>query len=306
MGGWPRIQACGRPTAFAVLATLAALATTSTASGSQLIDRNATGVKLEVNAKGEAMMTYTVGGQLKHVLAWGAVNAIPPNQEQPQVAFKLDYSGGYGKYHIKSYWTRADWVCLPYDGPVLADEVEACKAPDDSYWALQSWQRALPDHGVAPSAQQASYELHLSHWTGALPVLSITTDKSYGKFDHLFGTFTYGGIGVYGFKSTPQGQPLDTYGRNLYVDTFDSAYGSGWKRDNSFLTDGPGGSFCYGFYPHGSHPAGNGTMYRATIIGPGVAPHVTWQGAAPGDISPAAQAAAKAHELALNDPKCKN
>jgi hypothetical protein len=289
---------------FLIMLAAASLAASSTAGASQLIDRNATGIKLVVNSKGEAMMTYTAGGTLKHVLAWGAVNAIPPNQSQPQVAFKLDYSGGYGKYKIKSYWTRADWVCLPYDGPALPYEVAACKAPDGSYWALQSWQRGLPDYGVKPTAQQASFELRLSHWTGAIPVLSITTDKSYGKFDHLFGTFTYGGIGVYGFKSTSTGQPLDTYGRNLYVDTFDSAYGPGWLRDNSFLTHGPSGSFCYGFYPHGSHPAGTGTMYRATIEGPGAAPDVMWQGNAPGDITPAAQAAAKAQELALNDPKC--
>jgi hypothetical protein len=289
-----------------ILITLvaAALAATSTAGASQLIDRNATNVKLEVDSKGEAMITYTAGGQLKHVLAWGAVNASPPTQSHPQVAFKLDYSGGYGKYHIKDYWQRMGGVCLPYDGPKLAYAVAACKAPDGSYWALQSWQRGLPDYGVGASAQQASFELRLSHWTGAIPVLSITTDKSYGKYDHLFGTFTYGGLGVFGFKSTSSGEPLDTYGRNVYVDTFDSAYGTGWKRDNSFLTHGPGGSFCYGFYPHGSHPAGNGTMYRATIEGPGAAPDVMWQGSAPTGITPAQQSADVAAELALHDPKC--
>jgi len=41
--------------------------------------------------------------------------------------------------------------------------------------------------------------------------------------------------------------PLDSYGRNVFVDTFGSAYGPGWKRENSFLTHGPGGAFCYGF-----------------------------------------------------------
>jgi len=292
-----RVAAIG----LALLPLLAA----STATASQLIDRNATGVKLEVNAKGEAMITYTARGTLKHVLAWGAVNAIPPNQSRPQVAFKLDYSGGYGKYHIAQYWTKMGGVCLPYDGPPLADVVAACKAPDGSFWALQSWQRALPDYGATPGASQAAYELHLSHWTGALPVLTVTADWSYHRFNHLFGTFTYGGVGVYGFKSTPQGQPLDTYGRNVYVDTYDSAYGAGWKRDNSFLTHGPGGSFCYGFYPHGSHPAGNGTKYRATIEGPGVAPDVMWEGNAPAPYDAATQAAANAQIQALHDPKCK-
>jgi hypothetical protein len=67
----------------------------------------------------------------------------------------------------------------------------------------------------------------------------------------------------------------------VFVDTFDSAYGSGWMRENSFLTHTPGGGFCYGFYPHGAHGVGSGKRYRATVIGPGVTPDVMWQGPAP-------------------------
>ena len=121
---------------------------------------------------------------------------------------------------------------------------------------------------------------------------------------HLFGTYTYGGVPEYGFQSTETGQPLDTYGRNLYVDTFDSAYGTGWKRENSFLTHRPKGSFCYGFYPHGDRPGGAGTKYRATVIGPGVAPDVMWEGSSPGAYDPAADAAANDQQHALVDPHC--
>jgi hypothetical protein len=268
---------------------------------SQLIGRNATGVKLAVDANGEAMISYTAGGRLNHVLALGAVNAIPPNRSHPQIEFKLDYSGGYGKHHVTQYWTQMRGVCLPYDGPALAFAVAACKAPDGSYWALQ---RGLPDYGVQATPLQAAHELRLSHWTGAIPVLSVTTDHAYRKFDHLFGTFTYGGLGVFGFKSTSTGRPLDTYGRNLYVDTFDSALGSGWSRDNSFLMHGPGGSFCYGFYPHGSHPAASGTQYRATIEGPGAAPDATWEGPAPEVYDASTQSATNAQLASLNDPIC--
>jgi hypothetical protein len=250
------------------------------------------------------MITYVKGGQLRHVLAWGAVNAIVPSADAQQVAFKLDYSGGYGKYRTLRYWQAAGWVCLPYNGPAVAWQVAACRAPDGSYWALQSWQRALPDLGETPSGQQAAWELHLSHWTGAMPVLSITLDWSYRRFDHLFGSLTYAGTGVYGFRSTPAGLPLDSFGRNIYVDTFDSSYGPGWKRENSFLTHRPNGSFCYGFYPHGSRPAGNGTGYRATVIGPGVTPDLMWQGTAPGPYNAELDAAAQTQEKQLGDPRC--
>ena len=87
---------------------------------------------------------------------------------------------------------------------------------------------------------------------------------------------------MHGFRSTAGGNPLDSFGRNLYVDTFNSAYGAGWKRENSFLMHKNTGTFCYGFYPHGSRPAGHGERYRATIIGPGVTPDVMWQGDSPG------------------------
>lgn len=275
------------------------------ASASQLIDRNATRVSLKVDPKGEALITYTVGGAKRHVLAWGAVNAIPPNRARKQTAFKIDYSGGYKEYR-RDYWADFKGTCLPYDGPALSWRVAACKGTDGSYWALQAWQRALPDYGLAPTPVQAVWELRLSHWTGDLPVLDITVDWAYRKYDQIFGTYTYGGLGVFGFKSTSAGAPLDTYGRNIYVDTFNSAYGTGWKRDNSFLTHAAGkGSFCYGFYPHGAHPAGNGLKYRATAEGPGVAPDVVWSGNAPGPYDQAADQQANADLAALGDPSCR-
>jgi len=278
--------------------------TASTASASQLIDRNAKGVKLAVNAKGEAMLTYTSGGKLKHVLAWGAVNAIAPTTARAQVAFKLDYSGGYGKYK-KNYWQTFGKACGHYDGPPLAWFVTACKAPDGSYWALQSWQRGLPDYGVTPTAAQSVWELRLSHWTGDLPVLTIQTDWAYHEWDHLFGTFTYNGQPVYGFKATPGGNPLDTFGRNIYVDTYNSVYGTGWKRENSFLTHTGTGAFCYSFNPHGAHPAGKGTQYRATVEGPGVTPDIMWQGASPGPYDKTADLTANEAITALGDRQCK-
>ena len=64
-----------RRIAIAAAAASAALVAASVAQASQLIDRNASAIKLETTAKGEAMITYKAEGKLKHVLAWGAVNA---------------------------------------------------------------------------------------------------------------------------------------------------------------------------------------------------------------------------------------
>ena len=131
-----------------VLTVAVACMFAATANASQLIDRNAHDVRLAVDAKGEAMITYTAGGKVKHVLAWDAVNAIAPTHARAQVAFRLDYAGGWGKSRTESWKTFGD-RCGAYDGPPLAWKVAACKAPDGSYWALQSWQRMLPNYGGA-------------------------------------------------------------------------------------------------------------------------------------------------------------
>ena len=85
------------------VAAAAALCAPGTAAASEIIDRNATGVKLAVNSKGEALISYRVRGQEKRVLVWGAMNAIDPTQSRAQTKFRLDYSGGWGTYRTK-YW----------------------------------------------------------------------------------------------------------------------------------------------------------------------------------------------------------
>src|SRR5690348_1291495 len=326
-----------------VLLVLASAVYAPAAGASQVISTSTvTGLTLGVNSKGEALLTYKQGGKVVHVLAWGAINAIPPSAGGAQVAFKLDYSGGFDKYYnedaavqklrqeftkirytpgylanpvtkklqqasefASNYWKTGGFACGKYDGPALAWLITACKAPDGSYWAVQSWQRHLPDYGVTPTPTQASWEVHLAHWTGTLPVLTISTDWAWHQWDHIYGSFTYDGHPVYGFKSTSVGAPLDTFGRNLYVDTFDSKYGSGWIRENSFLTHTNTGVFCYSFNPHGSHPAGNGTKYRATILGPGVTPDVMWEGTPPGAYDKTAGETANQQIAALGDKQCR-
>jgi hypothetical protein len=152
---WMRQRLRARGASFAVFVGAAVL--TSNAEASQLVDRNVRQVTFAVNTTGEALVTYRAGGRLKHVLAWGAENAIAPTRSRPQVAFKLDYAGGWVKYH-SDYWKTFNNGCSVYDGPRLAFEVAACRAPDGSYWALQAWQRMLPNYGVRPTPAQAVWD----------------------------------------------------------------------------------------------------------------------------------------------------
>ena len=264
-----------------LIALTAAVAVPGTASASKLIDRNASSISLKVAKNGQALVSYKARGKRWNVLAWGAVNALQPTPARKQIDFRLDYSGGYGTYK-RDVWKTFRNACGAYDGPALKWLVTACKAPDGSYWAVQAWQRMLPNYGLAANAKASAWELRLSHWRGELPVLTVQLNWAYRRYHHIFGSFTYLGKPVHGFGSTRSGVPLDTFGRNLYVDTLDSAYGKGWKRENSFLMHRGTGKFCYGFYRHGSRPAGAGTRYRATIIGPGVMPDIYWEAQALG------------------------
>ena len=275
-----------------LLGLLAALTAPTGAPASQLIARDAREVTLRVNARGQALMTYQAKGKRWNVLAWRAINARHPSTGRPQVEFRVDYSGGWRTYR-RVLARGFPNICRSYAGPPLAWFVTGCTAPDGSHWALQAWQRGLPNLGVDPwKPTQPAWELRLSHWNAELPKLEIWTNWAYRqRFNHLFGRFTYLGQPVYGTRATAQGSPTDGFGRNVYVDTFNSAYGPGWKRENSFLTHAGTGVFCYGFYPHdpypgypvvGRRPEGKGERYRATVVGPGVLPDVTWEGAAPG------------------------
>jgi hypothetical protein len=275
------------------VAAAAAVAGAHEARASELIDRDARNVSLRVSATGHALVTYYARGATRRVHAWGALNARPPSRGVAQVSFGLDYTGR----------RLRGGTCLRYDGPPLAWLVRACKAPDGTYWALQAWERIKPNFGGVSGAR----ELRLSHWVGPLPQLWLKFDWAYRRFDHLYGALTYGGAGVFGFRSTRAGAPLDSYGRNVFVDTLDSRYGRGWRRENGFLTHAPNGSFCYGFYPHGNRPAGKGTRYRATVVGPGVTPDVSTEEAAPGPFDPERERAAHAEQRLLfaGSPPCR-
>jgi hypothetical protein len=274
----------------AAWACVLALALTASARASQVIDRNATGVRLAVNGRGEALLTYHAREVLQHVLVWGAVDARRPTSGRPQVRFRKDYSGGWGKYRTV-YWRGFRNACRPYDGPALAFLVTACKAPDGTYWALQSWRTPLPDLGMTPwlSAQRAS-ELRLSHWSGPVAKLEAWSDwVGSRRYHQVFGRVSYDGAPVHGFGTTRFGAPTDGYGRLVYLDTYNSRYGKGWRRENSFVAHNPTGVFCYGFYAFDPtrgypHPArypstprgpGNGEKYRLTVGGPGVTPDVS-------------------------------
>jgi hypothetical protein len=275
------------------LATVAALVACSApnALASEIVsDKNVTYPTLKVNKRGHALVQYTrEDGTRRNVVFWNAINAVPNSDEAlTQVKFKIDYSGGWGAFRKPNYWKTFRNACRRYDGPTLVNFVAGCKAPDGSYWALQSWIRLAPMRGFAPFRKAHSdVELHISHWRGPLPLLQVWPNWTYGgTLQGFFGRLSYDGKPVYGTRS-PSATVADPFARNVYIDTFDSVYGRGWKRDTAINTHKRNGAFCYTFVaqtPPGGYPSdeprgpGLGERHRVTVMGPGVTPVVRWEG----------------------------
>jgi hypothetical protein len=310
-----------RPLLFvALLGVSAALVLPSAGIASAFFgDKSVRSPSLAVTPENIAIVSYTTSaGVARHVLVWGALNANPhpTDPASAQQAFQFDYSGGARSRANPGYWKLTRDVCKPYRGPPLVWLVAACTAPDGSHWALQRWQRNLPMRGFTPwTAAQRAVELHISHWSGPLPTLEIYQDFTYGAANQgFFGRLMYHGQPVFGARTSSQSL-TDSYSRNVYIDTFNSDFGSGWKHDTAITTHPGSGAFCYTFAPQPpplgyptTEPNGNGLgeRYRVTAIGPGVTPVIQWVGARLTAPSQSAQTNAlrKFEELLGGDRHC--
>ncbi len=176
--------------------------------------------------------------------------------------FSADFGGSIGE----SYSLRLSSVPLngvPTGGPAGANPADG---------NLQPW------YSLAPLGTQSfdGFPTLLSYlrWSKFSP----GGYKGYLQqrhFPYLFGSFSYGGVGVWG-PGNKYGAPTTDFGRNAYIDSWNSDYGRGWRRNVGVLTQKPNGTFCYEFSPKGGSKGRTGLskdgIYSVTIAGPGMAP----------------------------------
>ena len=274
-----------------ILGLLVALTLPAGAHASELIARDAKDITLRVNARGQALVGYRAKGRTWSVLAWGAMNARHPTEGRPQVQFTLDYSGGW-RSQGRVLARRFVNACGRYAGPALTWLVTGCTMPDGSHWALQAWQRGLPESRSRPVEAPAER-------LGAPPQPLARRAAQARALDEL------GLQQAVPPRLRPPHVPRTARLRDALHDEGGAArrvrpecvprhaqlgVRAGLAAENSFLSHKATGAFCYGFYPHdpypgypatGKRPEGKGERYRATVVGPGVLPDVTWEGAAP-------------------------
>ena len=271
--------------AFAVLASPA-----PAVASEHLGDRDVSFLSLKVNARGEALVSYRrADGQRRDVLIWGAVNAHSPDADRPQVSFRYDYSGGWKSHGTAEYARSFKDTCraVRRSGRSSSASPRArrptgrtgrCRAGGGSHRCAVS-PRSAPS--TTPSSSMSRTGRARSRCSRFR-----RTGPTAGRCRGCSAALTYQGEAVYGFR-TPSATRSDPYARFVYIDTFNSVYGPGWKRDTGIVTHRGNGAFCYSFVAQAPPPGypsreprgpGNGERHRVTVMGPGVTPVVQWEG----------------------------
>jgi hypothetical protein len=304
----PMQQAMGSITGLTLMFILALLALGAVtvqagapqrAEASFLLAQNGRPVLLQADRSGVAWVRYVRGGRTVSATLSGAVNATP-------------------RFRVRYTQPQITNACGPYRGPRLPYQVLACSMPDGSHWMVQVWQRLKPNFGGTTGVP----EIHVSHWSGELPVLDVHSDWAWqGQFEHVYGTVSYKGDPVYGGSTDRFGNPLDRLGRNIYLDALAPAdyrpRRTGWVRVNGILAQRPKGAFCYAFSPKSTanlpaamqaNPNVQATgrsskgRYRAAVSGPGVTPVVVTAFSSPPPYDPDTEAAIDAEQRSLFAP----
>lgn len=182
---------------------------------------------LRVDAAGNAEVSWTASDGSRRTLVVDRSGSIQYGRRS---------SGGDVSHPVSS-------VAIPW-------AVVVRQTPDGSLYALQAWQR-LAGHPV---------ELRFSRWDGDPTQLTLHAACCKWGGENIKGYATFHGKAIYGYHATPQGAPLDPYGRNVYLDTY---RGGRWERMMGILTHSPNGSYSLWI-----RPVWAGSEYRGTISGP--------------------------------------
>jgi hypothetical protein len=197
-----------------------------TAGASVEVGINAHDATLRVDASGDAEVTWVGDGGSHSVLI--------------SRDGSLHFGGGL----------EGPDVSRPVSGLELPWQVAVRQTADGSFYGLQE-RRRLDDGPV---------ELRFSRWQGAPTKLTLAAVCCKWGSVNVDGAASFHGRPIFGYSATPQGAPLDPFGRNVYLD---SLQGGHWERMMGILTHRPTGTFSLWI-----RPEWRGTDFRGTIPGP--------------------------------------
>jgi hypothetical protein len=211
----------------AAAALVAAAALPATAGASIMVAANARQATLRVTPSGAAEVDWTTaGGSRGSIVIWPS-----------------------GRKRWEAHLSGRD-VSYPATGVAIPVARVVRETPDGRLWALQAWRR-LPGGPV---------ELRFSRWRGAPTTLTLKAVCCKWHSENVVGKASFHGRAIYGFHSTPQGVPLDRFGRNVFLDSYRNGR---WRRMMGILTHRPTGRFSLWIQRFWL-----GSAYRGTMIGP--------------------------------------
>jgi hypothetical protein len=217
----------GRVVCLVALGVAASFLLSSSAFASIKVSADARGPALRVDTAGNAEVTWTTTS--------GARESVVISKD--------------GLFRYGAALPGAD-VSHPITSVSIPWEVTVRQTADGSLYALQSWQRLAT----------GPVELRFSRWKGEPTTLTLHTVCCKWGHENVEGAASFHGKGIFGFHSTHQGDPLDPFGRNVYLDSYRAGH---WDRMMGILTHAPAGSFSLWIRPEWL-----GSQYRGTISGP--------------------------------------
>ena len=248
---------------------LGAGALAAPASASQLIDRNASAIHAGREQQRRGADHVPRGREAQARAGLERRQRDRADAASRQVVVQARLRGRLGQVPPRLLEDVRQRVPVATAGRRSPGRSTVCTAPTARTGRSRRGSGRFPTSGSRPTATQSAWELRLSHWTGALPVLS--TSRSTGPTSASTTSSARSPTpaqSVYGFRSTSSGAPA----RQLRPEHLPRHVRLGLRHGLEAREQLPdaqaSGAFCYGFYPHGRHPAGNGASYRATVEGP--------------------------------------
>ena len=216
----------------------AALAVVAPATASEpLQDANVTLLSLKVNGKGEALFTYRrADGRLRRVLAWARSTPVRRRPTFP----RCGSAGTTPAVGASTETGSTGGASRTAAGRTTARSTDArrrMQGPDGTYWTVQV--ATAPAAPRLRSVAPPPCELGVPRRALRRRASSARTPSQLDARRPLAGRLRPlqlprpAGVRV---RLDRKGRPKDKYGRNLYIDTLNSAYGAGWRRESGILT----------------------------------------------------------------------
>ena len=240
-------------------------------------------LSLAVNGRGEALAQLPRRRTVRDrdVLVWGAMNAHAPDTRRPQVRFELRLRGGWRTYGSAGTRGRSGTRCRAVRRSRARPPRRRLQGARRLLLGAAALAAAAPMRGFDPFRPR-----HVGRRAARLALVGPAArarglaELDYGgRLQGLFGRLILPRRARARLPDTVRDEEPTAYARYVYIDTFNSVYGRGWRRDTGDRhASAQRGLLLQLRRRRRRRPAirrreprgpGNGERHRVTVDGPG-------------------------------------